>query len=545
MGYFAIFALCFASLVSSGVHAGFNHSVGPIAVCKKDMLDSRAYVESCFQRCQRPERPSGHGILEIFSAPQNKKGPTVIHCTKVRLSQTFTETWSFSQFSGPLEKALLPLSIKECQDAVREKCPNWNCNVRSPGQLEEEYHYASETTVTKDYLNLVSVPSGLTFYDTEIKVIPMESSASFNLSAEVGTEKDSVYLWKSSEVTSCPYESAVSVGCDVYNGTVDSYVCRGSRISVEGISRVKQLKGLCSDVSRAPSGLLIKFTAKELTSDRADRKVFLTQSASETTIETSLRTQTGDALSVIDEDLCQLQCEILEMNSRLNLGRESLMRLGNRYVLQSKTGFIRECDPLVSCAVTTPHLYCGSPVRVSVSCDERHWMWNPMKSYVEESGVCHAVERHEKLHMLLGSHIYDVGDDLSIQINQSDNVGLPHDLLNIRASTVKMETFDPEALKRSWAYELNNPRVISQYGNISRNINHWDVMNEMTTGFGRVMRTIGDVFHKTYLFAGIIITLVLVFWGYDIIVKRGWVRNYRRVARSPNRQEPTGEAIWM
>nr|DBA37072.1 TPA_asm: G [Morinda alphacytorhabdovirus 1_Mor] len=505
-------------LMSTVVAGEFHHSVGPLAICNGGDLSSHEYVQNCFQKCIKPDAPEGHGSLIIYGVVEKSGGPKVVHCSKIRISQTFTETWTFSQITSTPIVSGLPITIEECRAHVKSECPDKNCNIRAPQSLRSEFHYASDTTIVKDYLNLLSVPSGIDMLEDEVKITPLGSRLSYPLSSGQGTDESSVYLWEPAEMKECPFTSATVVGCDRYTGKVDSLVCRSSRITLDQFSQSVQLKGVCQDLKRSPSGLVFKWTEGDTQNRRDMKKLYLTAVTSTNQDAAHVRVQTNEALSVIDEDLCQIQCELLELVTRINLGKEILSRLGNSYVLATTGGYLRKCSPLITCRLAKPHYYCGNPVRIGVICDGQAMLWNPLKSYIENHTVCHKVSTSDSLRMTVGNHVYDIADDMTINATTSDSVGLSHDTLMISASSINNEIVDPREVRESWIggdHRRSTEKDLAHEE--SHTVDHWDVASEGWSFGVDLFRRVRDIISKTYVIGAAFATIVLVIWGYTKI----------------------------
>nr|DBA37079.1 TPA_asm: G [Morinda alphacytorhabdovirus 1_Ile] len=542
------FLISLALLLISEIASGeLHHSVGPLAICNGGDLSAHEYVQNCFQKCVKPDAPEGHGSLLIYGVVERSGGPKVVQCSKIRMSQTFTETWTFSQITSTPIVSMLPITFEECRAHLASECPDKNCNIRAPPNLMSEFHYASDTTIVRDYLNLISVPSGIDMLEDNIKITPMGSKISYPLSLGQGADDTSVYIWDPSEIKECPFTSAAVVGCDRYTGTVDSLVCRSSRITLDQFSKSVPLKGVCQDLKRSPSGLIFKWTEGDTQNRRDMKKLYLTAVTTTNQDAAHVRVQTNEALSVIDEDLCQIQCELLELVTRINLGKEILSRLGNSYVLATTEGYLKKCSPLITCRLAKPHYYCGSPVRIGVICDGQAMLWNPLKSYIENHTVCHKVSASEKLRMTVGNHIYDIADDMTINATASDSVGLSHDTLMISASSINNEIVDPREVRESWIggdHRRSTEKDLAHEE--SHTVDHWDVVGEGWSFSIDLFRRVKDIVSKIYFIVAALATIFLLIWGYAKIRSIG-ARGQQLSGSRANRMllEERGEPHWI
>lgn len=189
--------------------AEFNHSIGPLAVCVPEMNDARQYTESCYRRCKCNDKPQTHGYVYLYSDTNPNGGPMVTSCAKFRLTQTFTETWTFSQISSSVVQEELVILRDECESNIRLLCSTHNCSSKLPNQLEPEVHYASETTVVRDFVVLVSMPSGIDFLESSVKITPATTTTSFPASDGYGTIGKKWYIWNPMPSTdTCPFSKS-------------------------------------------------------------------------------------------------------------------------------------------------------------------------------------------------------------------------------------------------------------------------------------------------------------------------------------------------
>nr|DBA37130.1 TPA_asm: G [Pogostemom alphacytorhabdovirus 1_Pip] len=511
-----IISLCFLSSATGNTR--FNHTIGPLAICDGEFKSSREYVEGCFQRCNKPASPAGHGTLKIYSDSSSSGGPKVIHCSKIRVTQTFTETWTLSQITSPPIIESVSASYDECQSAIKKNCPNKDCNIRAPHELLGEFHFASDTKLTKEFISLITLPSSLDMFDKDLKLTPMGSKRSYAMSDERGEDGESLFLWDKAEIEGCPFDIVAESGCDYYDGDVDSYVCRSSRVVIDQVSKSRQLNSPCAGLKMSKGGIIYRWVDGAADRSKEKKKLYLTAGTSEAVDVALVRSQTGEALAVIDEDLCQIQCELLELVSRVNLGKEMLTRLGNSYALTTKTGYIRDCRPLTSCRVAEPHVYCGGPVRFGVICDGKTMMWNPLKSHIDDHTPCHSVMDHEKLQIAIGNKLYDVADDLSVNSSDIHPIGLSHDTLAIKGTKMSKEIINPESLRSSWATGSHRAAVqVETEGSSTHLVDHWDMFQEGWKIGGDMIRRVTDIATKAYFVIGVSITVGLLVWGYSRI----------------------------
>ncbi|DBA36936.1 TPA_asm: G [Artemisia alphacytorhabdovirus 1] len=518
------------SLISPSLQ--FNHSVGPLAICSQSMEDARSYVENCYRRCTRDKGPSSHGVISLYQDVSQTGGPTVTRCAKVRITQTFTETWSFSQIAGAPSRQYMSVSMDECKKGQATSCPRNNCRVKSPASLEPEYHYASDTTVVKDFIEIISLPSGLDFLEREPRITPAMSSKTFPVKDGSGADTNYVYVWdKNYDAKSCPFAVAQNHGCDMYGNPSDLINCRRSRFVIPSISQSKDLSGACLGIKRSVTGLLYSWDEKSVAGNLNNKRLILSPIVNAGTAQETLRTEVAESINAIDEDMCQMQCEMMDMMLRLDRHREVLTRVGGSYVVLSKSGYVRKCHPAIGCKLVKPHQFCGSPNRVAVTCQGVIRFWDPLKSFLDEETRCDKHVRDSKLVFTLGSHEYNIDDGLKVELPDKDEFGIAHDLVARANDGISKELDDPNELRQSWSTHVKEEAgVLNEPLSVEKNVSHWDVNLRLSINwFSGISRVMSDIYSRVSFWLALILTAVIIY-----LATRSW-KNMRYTSyRSPN-----------
>lgn len=437
-------------------------------------------------------------------------------CNKVRVEQIFTETWTLSTVQSEITRTLLDITEAECQNAIRDKCPTKNCNVKAPADLPPEYHYASDTKVSQDHIEVISVPSGIDYLEETIRVTPALGSESYPVADGRAISGKYIYLWDPDfDAQTCPFMSVQQLGCDWYEKPKDLISCRRSRFVIPDISNSVQLKGACSGISRSSSGLLYKWEDKSASPNRGAKRLALTPTANSDEHVASLRLQVSDAMEVLGEDLCQTQCEILDMMLRGDRNKEVLTRIGGSYMVLSKTGYLRKCHPAIGCQLVKPHQFCGNPNRVAVSCQGKIYMWNPKKGYLEDSTECERHRVDSKLVFTVGAHEYSIDDGLRVALPDKEHFGVAHDLVSRATDNISTEIVNPELLRQSWMEHINREASLSLVPLLKdRNVTQWEP--DITFGFGflkSAARIFTDIMTRITLWITVLLTLVAIVLG--------------------------------
>ncbi|DBA37033.1 TPA_asm: G [Geum alphacytorhabdovirus 1] len=527
------FIILFLATVSSDVHGTFNHSIGPLASCQIEMGDARQYTEACYRRCKRDEKPTTHGFTYLYSDTSPNGGPMVTSCSKFRLSQTFTETWTFSQMSSSVTQEELIILRDECEATIKSLCPTHNCSSKLPNSLTPEYHYASDTIISKDFVVLVSMPSGVDYLESAVKVTPAMTAKSFPLSDGYGMIGKRWYLWNPSTDTGvCPFTQSQSHGCDAYGDPINLINCRRSRFVIPDVNSAQKLQGPCKHIWKSTTGLLFSWQTKnELTTD-ASKRIALTAVQNENDQVALLRIGVTNALNVIDEDLCFTQCELLDTVLRTDRRREVLTRIGGSYLLVTKTGYVRKCDPVIGCRLINPHRFCGNPNRVGIICHGTVYMWNPLKSYVESGGECNHHVEGTKFSVSVGNHQYHVDDSLHIELPDAEYFGISHDPMASSEDKISKEIVDPSDIRNSWESFKNDELSMTPiFVKGNKTVENWgEGITWGNINFGFVGRVITDICGRVSWWVTLFLTIIVLILGLNVLK---WARGSPTVQGSP------------
>ncbi|DBA37026.1 TPA_asm: G [Garlic alphacytorhabdovirus 1] len=527
-----------------------NHSIGPLAHCNLKFENSREYTEKCYDRCNHPDEPSLWGSVYLYSDVSDEGGPPVVMCTKVELSQTFTETWTFSQISSNLIRKLVPVTEDECQTQISQSCPDKKCHVKAPSTLTPEFHYASDTHLIKAYIELVTMPSGLDFLTDHLKIFPALSKESFVYTAGKGRDQEKFYIWDTKElgIDKCPFEGTQIKNCDRYGPPADMIKCRMSRFNIMNVTTSHQLLKVCPGLRRAPSGLLYRWENESEHPLLKSHRIAISEVERTNIHLNTLRGDIVDALSVIDEDLCHTQCETLDLMLSSNREKEILTRIGGQYLVMTKSKHIRRCEPLFGCKIIKPHLFCGNPTRIALTCSGNIRMWNPLKMYVEDYDNCQRVPSNSNLTITLGQHQYIVNDNLMVSLPNSEYFGVSHDHIARVGDKISADIVDPADLRHSWSNQLEKEAGLkSDPISITTKIENWE---ENIASWFPSFKSIGDwvtkIFSRVTLLIGILTTLFVM-----VIASKLWkmlrytTKSRQQSVRLNNLQTNEESVVWL
>lgn len=406
---------CRNSLTSKKIGSE-KRSVGPVASCEGSLVDMGAELRMCYSRCSGYEEPKLGVKMAIYQS--DTKGPNMVSCARIRLTQSFTQTWTFSTFKNTPTFKVEPMLTHECQEAIRTKCPNKVCDIRTPSEAPEEYHYASTTDVTVEIIELISM-QGLLFIEEGTEMIsPMGTNHKFHASYAHGRGGVYTYIWDSPDtMKKCPYTGLGVYGCDEFDEKDDKfYACSGGGMTVTPKRPELHVhKTLCPGIMISEEGFLYSFMTADA-SDKAAGRLALTPQGAETADALYSRHKLQQVAHQLDSDICFTQCEIMSLETRASNKSEHLTRVGHDHFLVFKNGSGLRCSQLQHCHMSDPKIYCGSPPRVGIYCNGHSRLWDPLLPYVTLDSRCPRPETNENLTFNLGTSLYDVSNKLEINV---------------------------------------------------------------------------------------------------------------------------------
>nr|UUF95177.1 glycoprotein [Alfalfa dwarf virus] len=495
-------------------------SIGPIAHCKGELLDLGVQQRNCYMKCEGYSEPKKGVTIGIANA--KTKGPPVIRCSKVRLSQTFTQTWTWSTVSGDLSSEVVPTTVEECRESININCPTGNCDVRAPNKLEEEFHYASTTRVESLFIILQSVPSVLYIDDSKEWVSPMGTTGRFAAEEGVAQEEHNHYIWnKLSSLTTCPYQVEGTYGCDEFDeGDELFYVCAAGGLTVTPRKSSPLIHpSLCPGLKWSQEGLLYEISKGDPNSDMVGR---LGIEAKPDTVESADNTYLRHKIQMVarklDSDLCYTQCEIMALESRSANKSAHLVRAGHEHYLAYSNGTAQYCGPITGCRLSDPPLMCGNPPRVGIVCVGTSRLWDPLLPYITDEHRCDKPREIEEMHFNLGASKYIVDRQLTIPVNKTDLHGVYHsEFFRYHNSRMMMAIDDLSKLKPDWDKAKQGKPIDSVKTESSRSV---DAPHIMLGGwFLRAWQSVRDMFHSVEAVIGCIVIVLAVYMTVMLILK--------------------------
>ncbi|DBA37116.1 TPA_asm: G [Pinellia alphacytorhabdovirus 1] len=415
---------CLAEEVIDKKEVNLVHAISPVAVC--DLYSSvNAYekLSDCNKRCSLSPRVKDRVQITLLKDAADMSGPKVVKCTKVKMVQKFTETWTFSRLDSQLSYEELSVSDEECSKHIKEHCPDYNCMITRPRAIAPDYSYASELTKSETYVELVSHPSSLIQLDGVTKVIPAGSVDMFPVDDGKHVTYKVGYYWEPMLHPSfCPFKEGLTMGCDKidYEGS-EQIICGGGRFAFQS-SESKLLTGYCHNqlVKITVSGILYKEYPVFDPLDYKSQKLSMKSSKALSGDAETAAVLSRNAIFHVDSDVCSLQCEVAGVELRINRGVASLIRAGPDYMLVSPKGYGYKCSPLTYCTLVKPYSFCGNPTMLLIRCNGKNYYWDPKKNYVVTDSFCQSVHYNDTLSIHIGNAEYRIDDEMQIQLNQSD-----------------------------------------------------------------------------------------------------------------------------
>ncbi|AJG39178.1 glycoprotein [Wuhan Insect virus 4] len=523
------------------------HKISPVALCDPyKSVNVYERLDECVHRCSNAIDYAGRAQLTLIHDFSKIKGPLIATCSKVQISQTFTETWTFSHIkSSPLRKNL-PVGESECTEYIKKHCPDYDCDVAAPSELKEQYAYASDIDRKEEYIELRSHYGTILEIKGILKVSLGVSGEEFNASTGKGSDKNRWHFWDSNmSPGNCPLSDGLVMGCDIIsNNNLQYYMCGGSRLAIQKTDS-SQLTGSCKDIWRSPSGVLYKVNEASDSSSYKGQKIGMANYKKVDENMDSIRILSQHAIYHVDADLCALQCEVAGIEIKGARRAYTLIRSGAEYILVSPKGHGFQCNPVVQCRLQKPLKMCGSPPRFSVVCNGLSRYWNPALNYILDSDNCPAPSTEEKLRIHIGNKLYDVDDQMYLNLSSDDpyvhksrSIHLSHDAL--------FEDQDMSEIRSSWmAHKSKNRTSIA--------LNSKDIVNQKSIGLSGISTWVSSslsnitkmIKHTELAFLLTVIAIVVGYVMYKILTSPRYGYKRTRTNGNDNELNQVSRAQWF
>ncbi|DBA37181.1 TPA_asm: G [Rose alphacytorhabdovirus 1] len=576
------------------IHSTHNneYAIGPVSECSGQPEDLGAVIKTCYRRCMIDPEPVGRKTIQIHQSIDGSSGPMVVECSKIVQTQAFTQTWTFSTIKTDVKHHFAPVTEDECRRAIGENCPEYDCNHRESDELDPEYHYGSTTTVKKETISLIAMPSSVQLLDDSAVISPLSTDNSFRMDAQVGTDKLKLYLWmRPKKVSQCPFKESSKYGCDEYKGSdgskyfmcsqgrfsvtpppedkdVASSICPGLKLSAEGFA-YKEVEAnaesalastslyanpsICPGLKLSAEGFAYKEV--EANADSAEHgRVYITRTQSMAGDAEYLRHKITQALTHLDSEICTNQCEILSLETRTSSKTESLIRVGMTFYKVFHNGTATRCGPITGCKLTKPLVMCGNPPRLGVTCSTKSGLWDPLMPYMTPQGVCMKPDSGEKLTFKLGTREYIVDYDLIVHADRNFSHGVyPTAFSDLHQSGIQLSVSDLKTLKGDWMGAKSATGGLSSAKNVSSYIDSptLSIGSIVMTGFNSVLSFFGSLEHIIgaivifcAVFASVCLTVKLVRWTRSAeYVRAPTVEMTQTSERTPMKR--AASVVWM
>ncbi|DBA37019.1 TPA_asm: G [Ficus alphacytorhabdovirus 1] len=525
-------------------------SIAPVADCKGDLVDIGSEIRRCYIQCEGYSEPKKGLSLGIYAS--SAKGPDVLECRKLRMEQSFTQTWTFSTISGELRLTQLDITLDECKSARDQNCPAGNCNVREPDSIPPEYHYASTTTVSVDVITLLTAESAL-WYSRGVEYIsPIGSTESFLSSDREKVDNKVAYIWGNvNDQRTCPYDVIGIYGCDEFDeGENLFYSCSGGDITVTPRHPPLELHDkICPGAMVSEEGFIYRLEEAKLDSDKRGRlAIDVSEGTAEAADTTYLRHKVQQVATRLSSDICFTQCELLSLEVRTSNKSEHLVRIGNRHYLYYPNGTAQICLPTHGCKLPENIAMCGSPPRVSIACNGKTRFWNPVLPYITPGGVCHKPDHEEQLEFLLGSSKYNVDKDLTIQLNKTQYHGIyQNEFMRYHNGRLSLKVDELRDLGKKWKAAKEGPVSNSKIEARSKKIDspHISIGAWVTgavSGFFSSIHTLESIIGLALILFVLVLTIKLILIIMNVNNKSARFKQTRYERANDHEMAPT---LWM
>ncbi|DAF42446.1 TPA_asm: glycoprotein [Bacopa monnieri virus 1] len=531
-------------LTSISTHAELKnyHHIAPVAICDlKKTINAYEKLDECIHRCSQAIGYGGSASIMLMQDFSSEPGPSVVVCQKIRMKQSFEETWTFSTIVHTPEITVEIPSKEECDRYINQNCSDYKCQSYTPHSLKEEYAYASVIHKEETYIVASSHHSTLQEIDGKLMVIPMFSESKFEVSAGYGEDEKGKYYWdKSMTLDKCPLSEGLRMGCDIVNlGQGESYICGGGRLAIDKAGS-KTMTGACKDIKISPGGIVYKLVPREPDDNHyKNQKIGMAGFTALTGDAERARILSQHAMYHVDADLCSLQCEVSGIELRVARRAQTLLRSGDEYMLVSQKGHGYPCSVVTHCRLNHPIRVCGSPDRVSIHCNGRDYYWNPGLNYVTNYDYCSAPYTEEAIHIHIGNTRYNLEDDLHIEVPENDTyTHKSRSFLLAHASMFKVEDIDK--IRTKWIQEKNSGTSYAQLSSSTSNVEQSSIgfqglLSPVKNIFNRLVRILN---HAEAAVISLLLTIICMYIGYKVWGLKKSKRK-RRTAKIPSEESMT------
>ncbi|DBA37197.1 TPA_asm: G [Scutellaria alphacytorhabdovirus 1] len=512
------------------------HQISPVAACDlKKTINAYAELDECIHRCSQAIGYKGAASIMLMQDYSSDPGPSVTVCQKIRIKQSFEETWTFSTIEHNPEITLETPSKAECDDYIRNNCSNLNCMSYTPNRLTPEYAYASVVRKEETYIVVAAHHSSMKEVDGKLLITPMFSTTSFDLSLGYGEDEKGKYYWDTKmQLSRCPLSDGLRMGCDVVDlGHGDMYICGGGRLAIDKANSIT-MSGACKDVKVSPGGIVYKVVPKNENDDHyKNQKIGMTGFTALAGDAERVRVLSQHAIYHIDADLCSLQCEVSGIELRSARKSQTLLRSGDEYMLVDPKGHGFPCSVVTHCKLNRPIRVCGSPDRISVHCNGKDYYWNPSLNYVTNYDYCSAPHREESISIHIGNKRYNIGEDLHIEVPENDTY--THKSRSFLLSHESMfKITDLDAIRAAWKQEKSKPNHNAGLASASITTEQSSIGFQSVLEYvGSIMKSISRVLsHAEAAIIAFILSGISLYVGYKF-----WSNSNKRPKKRPASEE--------
>ncbi|BAM36034.1 glycoprotein [Persimmon virus A] len=501
------------SVSDSSSDTFLNSSVGPIAVCGKKSLNIETTLSECFERCRRMPQPTSTAKIGLHQVTAKGLGPRVVECKKVTITQQFVETWTFSTWkSTPTREYSLP-SEEECKTVISKKCGTLECDIREPTSLTEDYLYASTNFKKETYISLITMPSSFFTSGVELMIMPLASEDQFSVTRESGESTTARYYWKKVDpLTECPFERVgQQYRCDYFEIDKNDkhWLCNRGGFSLTPKSEIETVIPVCKGLVQSKEGMIYEIL------DKSDKLSIWSQRLSSvgTTYKDAdtdwLKEKINHMMSSMDSDLCILQCQILSLEARMYQSSSRVLKIAANIILLRPDGTGEKCETAHGCKLSTPHLMCGDPPRVAITCTGTSAYWDPKEPYALMDGHCSKPGKNEKLTFSARHHTYVIDDDLKSLLPSGFMHRKTHDLFSIdHLKGLQFKQEDIDEIRTSWnAHKTSESSAELTDSSVDKD--HCGIMIDIITGSKKLLSGVVDYFsyikYLVYVIVGLIV----------------------------------------
>ncbi|QNO38994.1 glycoprotein [paper mulberry mosaic associated virus] len=410
----------------------------PVVKCNEKIEIGTDLLLPCLDRCNvmySTEKVFWAGLYKYTGKNKVQIGI----CKKKRITKVAEETWTFSNLHIQESEEYLPVNQAECKSEWKEKCDMKEC-ITSPKDWAPEYHWASETKETRDFIFIDSTHTGYKEW-IDGKFVLITSSFKADLSSGWSLSKDGKtgYMW-STEIEKndgkCKWE--LSDYYDCYNDKNNDLICpslgetlkrNSPDIKVDncpdiyGSTRANQLYRIMGDDFKPKKPPM---TVRLLTLGDSSSKTDLAVGALSTFVNLKMQQE------------CIASCYEVKVKKMIP------QMMGNQ-LISATGGELRYCSYDPFCKIQYPLTTCADKEDISkikVDCESATGWWDLNSTVMLTHDSCHAINKKYPLKLKTWHGKYLINQSGIYHVDMADRYSYPNVVPSLKISIKQKDVFN-------------------------------------------------------------------------------------------------------